>query len=239
MKLEKITHDHLLTKWLKVIIFAILMLAPIFSVAIRCAYVVCNKNAYQSYSGYNIETNNELATSIESSLNYESYFYNYTGNLSTDNTTAQTWYEGNKNNIAYISITAQRIYFYDNNFTTLDYWGLSSSTPYAITFTALNNSALRNNDIIYRVYQQQVGNSLDNVFDYSVNELKNDQLFNWTQNTGIYTGVNAMTTGLGLTDGTIAILITYWTLLSIIYVIIDIVLEGFVALTHMILKKAS
>ena len=56
MKLEKITHDHLLTKWLKVIIFSLLMLAPLISVGVRCAYVVCNKNAYKSYYG---ETINE------------------------------------------------------------------------------------------------------------------------------------------------------------------------------------
>ena len=50
MKLEKAGHDHLLTKWLKVIIFSLLMLAPLISVGTRCAYVVCNKNAYQSAS---------------------------------------------------------------------------------------------------------------------------------------------------------------------------------------------
>ena len=47
---KKTKHDHTLTNILKFAIFSVIMLAPIFSVASRCLYVICNKNAKDSYS---------------------------------------------------------------------------------------------------------------------------------------------------------------------------------------------
>ena len=69
MKLKELKHNHSLTDLLKVLIFSILMITPLLSVATRCLYVICNKNAYQSaeiqstYETYNIEyeyTSNEV-----------------------------------------------------------------------------------------------------------------------------------------------------------------------------------
>ena len=60
-------------------------------------------------------------------------------------------------------------------------------------------------------------------------------LFNWTENTALYTGIKGMTDNLEIGTPAIAILITYWFILTVIYVIIDIVLKGFTTITHMIM----
>lgn len=266
MKLEKITHDHLLTKWLKVIIFSLLMLAPIFSIAVRCAYVVCNKNAYQSYSN-KIEIVDEYETNDVETLNDlvvgRAYTYTYDENITSqcrlgiDKVLINQDLEnynfqiiGNTYDTTIrMNYTYNGVFYNTFTITTLNTTYNSYSTNNSIDFIYGNSNFNQNADIIISCISrcdnlpiQSINNengTLDNVFDYSVNQLKNDQLFNWTQNTGIYTGVNAMTTGLGMTDGTIAILLTYWMLLTIIYVIIDIVLAGFTMLTHMIYNKKT
>lgn len=256
MKIQEIKHNHSLTELLKVLLFALIMLAPIASVATRCLYVVCNKNAYQSYSGYNIQTNTELATKIESGLDYQFSFNNYSGNVDMPNevkvdnvyiasgyTSLSTFYAEHGSEIEYIRIympaTSRRIYFYDGEMNTLNYFALSISQNNFISFTAKSNGTLNDNDLLYRVYQQQVGNSLDNVFDYSVSQLENDQLFSWTQQTAIYTGVHAMCTNLGITNTVVPQILVYWFLLSVIYVIIDIILKTFTTLTHMLGSKKA
>lgn len=61
-KLEK-KHDHSLTDYLKAMIFAVVMLAPFFAVAVECLYMIFNKNAPTNYTGtpqdvfYNAITN--------------------------------------------------------------------------------------------------------------------------------------------------------------------------------------
>ena len=80
--------------------------------------------------------------------------------------------------------------------------------------------------------------TLDNAFEYSVNKLAESPILSWTQQTAIYTGVNTMTTQLGVSTPTIAMLIVYWFLLTIIYIIIDIIIKLFTWLTHMVGSKS-
>ena len=80
---------------------------------------------------------------------------------------------------------------------------------------------------------------LDNAFYYGVEKMTQSDLFNWTQNTAIYTGVKTMTDNLEIQTPAIAILITYWFILTVIYVIIDIVLKGFTTITHMIMGNKN
>lgn len=81
--------------------------------------------------------------------------------------------------------------------------------------------------------------ALDNVFEYSFQRMSEDDMFNWTQNTALYNGIHAMTTNLQIQTNVIAILLTYWTILTIVYVIIDIVLKCFTLLTHGFSRKTS
>lgn len=74
--------------------------------------------------------------------------------------------------------------------------------------------------------------TIQNVFYESVAEISNQPLFNWTTSTLMYNTMSTMTTGLGITDTTIPLLLTYWALLTCIYVVFDIIIELFVKLTH-------
>lgn len=74
--------------------------------------------------------------------------------------------------------------------------------------------------------------SLDNVFYYAVEDLKNEKLFNWTEDTAIYSAINTMCTGLDVQGGVLPLLLTYWALMTAIYIVFDIVIVVFVKLTH-------
>lgn len=76
------------------------------------------------------------------------------------------------------------------------------------------------------------------IFDTASNLLLNSDLMTWTTNTLLYTGVNAMFTQLNINSNLIIELLTYWLMLTSIYVIIDIVLEMFIYLTHWINDRA-
>ena len=81
--------------------------------------------------------------------------------------------------------------------------------------------------------------TLDNAFYYGVEKMTESDLFNWTQNTTLYNGIKTMTDNLEIQTPAIAILLTYWFILTIIYVIIDIVLKGFTTLTHLIMGNKN
>lgn len=75
--------------------------------------------------------------------------------------------------------------------------------------------------------------TLDNAFYYGVDQMTKSELFNWTQNTALYSGIKAMTDNLQIQTNAIAILLTYWFILTIIYIIVDIVLKLFTTITHL------
>lgn len=238
MKLNELKHNHSLTDLLKILLFAILMLAPVGMVASRCLYVIANKNAYQSYSN---------ATEVKTYLNYDSvigntYIMNWVDNNNgmTNNTTQIIPYQS-------ITITAptgavkfrygnnKTLQFYDVNDTNLG----SQTNITSFSYVANSNTSLQTQPWFNRqlVLTQKV--SLDNVFEYSIEQLEQSNLFNWTKNTAIYSGVETMTTQLGITNQTIPILLVYWFLLTIIYIIIDIILKLFTYMTHTLSSRKA
>ena len=82
-----------------------------------------------------------------------------------------------------------------------------------------------------------VDTTLSSVFYSAVQELDKASIFSWTTYTGTYTAINNMCMTLGIVSPPLAVLLTYWTLISVIYIIIDIVLETFIYLTHWINDK--
>lgn len=241
-------HDHKWTDLLKVGLFSILMSAPLIAVGVKCGYVICNKNAYMSYSGQK-QTKYINTYDFEVGNNY----------LLQGKTNTKTNGLSESNNCIYASECVYNNTTYDD--VRIGFYRNADSTPtYVYVRDRLANTELfyctldANKQLIF-TYESSVGinnttvenyfyeieitsfDKLDNVFTYAVNDISNNNLFNWTQNTAIYTGINAMTTNLDIVNPTIAILITYWTLLTIIYVIIDILLTGFIYLTHLIVKS--
>ncbi len=256
MKIQEIKHNHSLTDLLKILLFAILMLAPALSVASRCLYVIVNKNAYQSYSDSLVEnqillTNkDQLQTGSIQQFNYvEDNVQEYTGwfgftQISLDLSQLFTEYNSN---YTYDRIRTRNdgyMYIYDSSVSgstiTQRIWGVSVFNFSIVsdgyfsenTYTSGLGSAL--------IYQYQYkNNNLDNVFEYSVSKLEDSQMFNWTTNTAIFTGVQAMCSQLGITTPVIAEILVYWFLLTVIYVIIDIILKTFTVITHMLGSKKA
>ena len=56
------------------LVLAVLMALPLFSIASRVIYVQANKNAYQSYSGQNLDTYDALNSLNEVELNKNYHF---------------------------------------------------------------------------------------------------------------------------------------------------------------------
>lgn len=72
--------------------------------------------------------------------------------------------------------------------------------------------------------------------ELSINEIANSSIMTWTQNSILYTNVNNAFTGLGVNNLFIVELIIYWLDLTAVYIIIDIVIELFTWLTHILTK---
>lgn len=243
-------HDHKWTDLLKVGLFSILMSAPLISVGVKCAYVALNKNAYQSYSG-TTKPQEEYVNTYDMVLNRDYLFQGKQGTKTNDLSESTNYIIASSiiyNATEYHDV---KIGFYRNSPSTDTYLYVRNVSDSTLIFdttifpsttfsykyvssSGINSTNL--DDYFYEIVLTNV-DKLDNVFTYAVNDIANNSLFNWTQNTAIYTGVNAMTTNLDIVNPTIAILITYWTLLTIIYVIIDILLTGFIYLTHLIVKS--
>lgn len=259
MKLKDLKHNHSLTDLLKVLIFSILMLLPFIAVGTRCLYVICNKNAYQNYSGSNEIQYNDISNISDIKIgnkylfnsqlgvyndtttkNTNVIFYDDITNINTQNNNLLGYLEQGNNFRFYYSNEPIAIYVYDNQ-TAIGNIAVNSGYPLTFEFTIENyNSAdLSNNFSFLKEINLSNNFNLDNVFEYSVNKLENSELFTWTQNTAVYTGVNAMTTSLQIQGTAIPMLITYWFLLTVIYVILDIVIKLFTVLTHLIGSKAT
>lgn len=124
----KIKHNHKLTDILKVCIFSIVMMAPLFAILTECLYIICNKSAPTNYATGNPEL----------------VFYNAVEHLTTQN------------------------------------------------------------------------------------------LFTWTENTGIYTTINTMFVGLEMpNNNALAIMLTYWMICMLIYLVIDIIVALITKMTHL------
>lgn len=68
----------------------------------------------------------------------------------------------------------------------------------------------------------------------------NSTLFSWVQDTAIYTVLNTTTTAIEISsDSCLADYLTYIFLFTVIYVIVDIILGVFTALTHIFNKESK
>ena len=130
------------------------------------------------------------------------------------------------------------VFFNSNssNIQTEIYGTTNDIIKFTISYTTIYNSNRFSNYNSFIYYTYNKYSYLDNAFYYGVDQMTKSDLFNWTQNTAIYNGVKAMTDNLQIQTPAIAILIVYWFILTIIYVIIDIVLKCFTTITHMIFR---
>ena len=242
-------HDHLLTKMLKVFLFSCVMIAPIVAGTSQMLYATLNKNAKDSYSAdqslnytlvdtssikedslYYFRTDNNLNRQVNMSFIPVSSINTITGtlNIPSNPTRFRVYYNGNN-----LSYSLQ----IEGDTTTYNVIGNTTSIN-VLTFSFiagddLSSNAYGSNLKMYEFSEQQ---TLDNAFYYGMDKMAESDMFSWTKNTGIYTGINAMTTGMDINteNNILAILLTYWLLMTAIYVVIDIIIELFVKLTHLL-----
>ena len=181
------------------IIYGILLLMPFLSILARSAYVVVNKNAYQSYSEV-VETTTTQLTDGDSFNDGMLYTFAWNGQMTgaTNNKidvldgktnivdlffTGETW-KVDYFNPSY-ETTRTRLIVYDTNGSQHNafMWQDVSNTFYA--YTKSTSATLQSNSL-FSVYSNTYTTSkLDNVFEYSVSQFIEDNnfgkvnLFNW------------------------------------------------------------
>lgn len=152
-------------------------------------------------------------------------------------------------NIDYVSYTSNGyINVYDSNNTLIDPTitknvntnnethtsSFTSNKEYCYTLVQ-NPSVNYINSYIANVYV--VDYTLSSVFYSAVDELDKASIFSWTTDTLMYTSITNMTEGLGIVSPPLAVLLTYWSIITAVYIVIDIVIETFVYLTHWFTDK--
>lgn len=253
MKLNDIKHNHSLTDLLKVLLFSLIMLLPFLDVGTRCAYVIANKNAYQSYSEV-VETTTTQLSDGDSFNDGMMYTFAWNGQMTgaTNNkidvldgktNIVDLFFAGETWKVDYFNpsyeTTRTRLIVYDTNGNQHNafMWQEVSNTFYA--YTKATSSTLKSNSSFNVYINTYITSKLDNVFEYSVNKLESSPLYNWTTETAIYSGVSTMTTQLGIQGNIIPIILCYWLFITIIYILIDIVIKLFTILTHALGSKTA
>ena len=246
-ELKKKKHNHKFTDILKVSIFSIVMLAPFIAVGVKCLYVL-NPNANQSYYGKTINEEQYTKVDTTKTLNQnKTYrFYAAKGGTYTTNNNITIYCQNFVDTTGTLNLAREckNFLYYANNgvlqfqfrdsTNTLITTASSDTKTISFNFQYISQEGQMTNanayQFIYNIeYNKQ--SYLDNVFYYAVEEMQNENLFSWAKNTGIYTTIETMTTGLEMND-TIAMLLAYWSICTAVYIVFDIIIFCIVKITH-------
>ena len=75
-------------------------------------------------------------------------------------------------------------------------------------------------------------------FYYAVEETKNSPLFTWVENSPLTPAINSFTSVFNIqNDNYITYTLNYWLNITAMYVVIDIIVEGFTHITHIFNKE--
>lgn len=223
------------------IIYGFLLFMPLLAIAVTCLYTIFNKNAYQSYANNYPEKNyiNEV-TQLNTGTTYYILGQLKNEEITNANSPYGILYQDLDNfyttkNLDYTPNTTGRfnftyygghnyIQFLNNDGTSqgqaID---LYQQTVY-FTFKYISGNLTNEQIPTNIIYTDVAGNTLNNVFYSATSQVENSNLFNWSKNSIIYTGVNATCNELNITNTFIPMLLTYWLLISVIYILYDIIL---------------
>lgn len=252
-------HDHTLTDLLKVIIFAVLMLTPFLDIMSRCLYVVCNKNAKESYYGQTINEEQRIYVENGETIHINTTYYmntselNYPLDLASDNNLyvenfkvvdrvnlTDSQYNSLDENVIYRIVftyynTYRQLTFYkiENNVAT---WLIAINIENYNMVCSFNITQAQANVPLTTFYKIEYNkySYLDNVLQYAVYEVNNSNMYTWVRQTATYNTINQMFNGLTIQDNIMPLLLTYWFMLIVIYVIVDIIIKIFTYITHLI-----
>lgn len=218
------------------IIYGFLLFMPLLSIGARCLYVIFNKNAYQSYSDYEIQDTITVTTSNNLLIENRDYVWTYTQAFG-DNATDFVYFNSISENILALepnyTIVAFRLtgnanlMLRDSNnqdHTRFNYFTNDNAIKtfnFNYKSTTLPAKLINSGKLLLINYKK---GTMDNVFEYSINQTQESNIYNWAKQTGTYTVLNNTTTGLGITNEFIPMLMAYWLIVSVIYFLFDIAL---------------
>lgn len=214
------------------IIYGFLLFLPLLAIGVTCGYAMFNKNAYQSYTGeQKIENIQYLNTATPDTLpTGNSVTYYFTKNVNSHDNSNTGWF--NYENISIPNINpngyrfrirfAQRDIQIQTGVNSYSYAQFQDFTFNLVSFDNNDTGLTYATNMYFITYSST--KELDNVFYYSVNKITQSELFNWSQNSIIYTGMSNFTTALSITNTFVPTLLTYWLIISIVYFMYDIVL---------------
>ena len=107
----------------------------------------------------------------------------------------------------------------DNSYT----W-ITNNTRFVCKFKINNTSGTINNPIGFYTIQYDNMSYISDVFYYAIYKTEQSNLFNWSKTTIIYTGIHNTCTQLGITNTFTPMLLAYWLLISVVYILYDIIL---------------
>lgn len=225
------------------IIYGFLLFMPLIAIGVTCGYAMFNKNAYKSYGDSYVQQYNEI-TSEENIIVNQQYLITYKEVQGGYYTPTQfyysdidiDWYDyrGTDTNHIYVAFGIRGyqfpntiwVYYYDNNNTLqhdiVQEWGDEIKTIYfTLDSFVIGGTGTKPYDLFMLNYKTI---SISDVFYYSVDKVTGSPLFNWAQNSVIYTTTNTTCNALSITTPFIPLLMSYWLIISIIYFLYDIAL---------------
>jgi len=224
MKISKLFH------WL----YAVLMLLPIFASGVSCAYAIFNKNAYQSYASS--DESNYYNTSINN-LNIGEIYYLITPST-YEYQRQQDFTEISVQDVKFDNVTKDvyklRIYVPTNSIILYiqaignEGFTFTSDVPHILSFAyyGINNNYY-SSQIDTILYDKEVITTsyLSDVFYYSVNQVKNNVLFNWASNSFLITPIQYIVSLFSMPSNSfIVMLLSYWLAISIIWLVFDLIM---------------
>ena len=233
------------------IIYGFLLFAPLLNILVTCMYVTFNKNAYESYSGnqettINYKYKSNEVTTVSDLITGNIYQMNIplNENLQLNFTCTkimllngrQTTMTYDSDFIANVNDSYFNVYINNNNLiiyhqpsnTSVSNRTYEQNIHFLFVFKDYMQSGLISY-VSYTDYNEienvNIANeTLDNAFIYGTQKTEESNLFNWAKTTGTYTVLNNVTTGIGITNTFIPMLMAYWLLISVIYFLYDIAL---------------
>ena len=232
------------------IIYGFLLFMPLLSIA--CAILVNTFNMSSKeeteinykYQSNEVNSNEDLKEGNIYSFNYAHLDYQsilYENNLSTikplTNFRVRTpigdecYFEDDIATLPYVSISFFEEYLYINydelgsNYSSLTYYTILDN----FIGILIKDNGLNYNHISYTEYNEIESVETHNVngqdiFYKSIEKIEESNLFNWAENSIIYTTMSNTCRQLNITTTFIPLIMSYWLIISIIYFLYDIAL---------------
>lgn len=164
------------------LIYGVILAIPMFSILVRSAYVVVNKNAKDSYSGKNVEAEEIIETSYDDLVIGKTYqaFMTETTNTFTQLVINASNVKNVSNNVLYpdiiqLTFTKTNVNYIVGSDGTNYFYFNSNTIQFTYGGTILDGTAYE-----YTTFNEIVFNDnayLDNAFDYSLSEYVSENSF--------------------------------------------------------------